>query len=271
MGNLLERLHASFFLYIMSTPSSFLKIGSYLPSVVLIAAALMCGGLREWVSAGWVELEDRHPSGEKGRDASIVTTSKKWVPRRRDLLGAFVVTAASHLVGLALFVIISQAWFDNRQLVRSSILVYLINLFSCQRFIIPPVCWITLMLAPWKSLSAGNSVPTAPLYMPLKAINMCLASTLISVSSVLNFSLAALLAVTLGVPLSLASPSDTLPLRGIKCALYATLALGWLAFDGEVNQAIWDWQVLGVWFSPLVCLVYVPFVLQAGIVSSLSP
>ena len=107
--------------------------------------------------------------------------------------------------------------------------------------------------------------------MPLKAINMCLASTLISVSSVLNFSLAALLAVTLGVPLSLSSPSDSLLSRGIKCALYTILAFGWLAFDGEVRQAIWDWQVLGVWFSPLVCLVYVPFVLQAGIVSSLSP
>jgi glycosylphosphatidylinositol transamidase len=256
MSNLLERLHASFFLYIMSTPSSFLKIGSYLPSAVLIAAALMFGGLREWVSAGWVELEERHPSREKGRDADIVIASKKkWVPRRRDLLGAFVVTAASHMVGLALFVTISQAWFDIRLL----------------GFIIPPMCWITFLLVPWQSLSPASSVPTAPLYMPLKAINMCLASTLISVSSVLNFSLAALLAVTLGVPLSLASPSNSLPSRGIKCAFYTILALGWLAFDGEVKQAIWDWQVLGVWFSPLVCLVYVPFVLQAGIISSLSP
>jgi len=39
MSNLLERLHASFFLYIMTTPSSFLKIGSYLPSAVVIAVA----------------------------------------------------------------------------------------------------------------------------------------------------------------------------------------------------------------------------------------
>ena len=108
----------------MTTPSSFLKIGSYLPSAVLIAAALMFGGLREWVGAGWVELEDKHLSLEKGKDADIATASKKkWVPRRRDLLGAFVVTAASHLFGLALFVIISQAWFDTRQLVRSLVLV----------------------------------------------------------------------------------------------------------------------------------------------------
>jgi glycosylphosphatidylinositol transamidase len=124
MSNLLERLHASFFLYIMSTPSSFLKIGSYLPSAVLIAAALMFGGLREWVGAGWVELEDKHPSAEKGKGADIaIASKKKWVPRKRDLLGAFVATAASHLIGLALFVTISQAWFDIRLLVCSLVLV----------------------------------------------------------------------------------------------------------------------------------------------------
>ena len=97
---------------------------------------------------------------------------------------------------------------------------------------------------------------------------MCLASTLISVSSVLNFYLAALLAFTFGVPLSLSSPLYSLLSCGIKCALYTTLAFGWLSFDGEVRQAIWGWQVLGIQFSPLVCLVYIPFVLQAGIVSS---
>ena len=124
MSNLLERLHASFFLYIMSTPSSFLKIGSYLPSAVLIAAALMFGGLREWAGAGWVELEDRHPSLEEKKNADIaITLKKKWVPRRRDLLSAFIVTAASHLIGFALFVVISRAWFDIGQLVCSLVLV----------------------------------------------------------------------------------------------------------------------------------------------------
>ena len=129
MSNLLERLHASFFLYIMSTPSSFLKIGSYLPSAVLIAVALMFGGLREWVGAGWVEVEDKYPPLEKGEDTGIaIASKKKWVPRRRDLLGPFVVTATSHLIGLALFMLISQAWFDTRQLVCSLVLSYFIPL-----------------------------------------------------------------------------------------------------------------------------------------------
>jgi glycosylphosphatidylinositol transamidase len=124
MGNLLERLHASFFLYIMTTPSSFLKIGSYLPSAVLVAAALMIGGLREWVSAGWVELEDPHPPPKKGKAVDMVFTSQKWVRRRRDLLDAFIVMVASHLIGLSFFVIISQGWFDIHQSVCPSVLVY---------------------------------------------------------------------------------------------------------------------------------------------------
>ena len=49
----------------MTTPSSFLKVGSYLPSAVLIAAALMFGGLRQWVGARCVESEDKRPSLER--------------------------------------------------------------------------------------------------------------------------------------------------------------------------------------------------------------
>ncbi|KAI9454996.1 Gaa1-domain-containing protein [Lactarius psammicola] len=257
MNNLLERLHASFFFYIMTTPSSFLKIGGYLPSVVLVAASLMFGGLGEWVNAGWVEEKDEHRSPKKEKAVNVTPNSskKKWVARRRDLLDAFMVVVASHLVGLSIFVVIRGAWLDISRLA----------------YIIPPGSWVTLVFCRFALRPSQGSVNTAPLPILLKAINMCLASTLISVTSVLNFSLAALLAITLGVPLSFATPSRSLPVCVMKCALYTTLAFGWLASSGEVTQAIWDWQVLGVWFAPLVCLIYVPFVLQAGVVSGLAP
>jgi hypothetical protein len=75
----------------------------------------MFGGLREWVSAGWVELEDVHPT--PGKEKATDTVSKKWVRRRRDLVDAFMVMVASHLVGFTLFAIICQGWFDIRQMV----------------------------------------------------------------------------------------------------------------------------------------------------------
>jgi glycosylphosphatidylinositol transamidase len=123
MNNLLERLHASFFFYIMTTPSSFLKIGSYLPSVVLVATSLMFGGLREWVNAGWVEVNDGlwPLEKEKYNHGTSNSSKKKWVTRRRDLLGAFIVAVTSHLVGLSIFVvIICEPWLDTTLLVRSS-------------------------------------------------------------------------------------------------------------------------------------------------------
>ncbi|KAI0273306.1 Gaa1-like protein [Gloeopeniophorella convolvens] len=260
MSNLLERLHASFFFYIMATPSSFLKIGSYLPSVVLVATALMFGGLGEWVNAGWVEVEDESltpPAEKKGVDATPPALTKKWVSRRRDLLGALVVVVNSHLIGWNLFVVISRSWFDPSRL----------------EYTIPLACWVALMVIPPAVVSTKSSPPAAeaaPLPIILKAITMWMASTLISVTSVLNFSLAALLAVTLGLPLTFATPSRSLPVRIAKYSLYAALALSWLVFDVGVKQAVWDWQVLGVWFAPLVCLVYVPLVLQAGVVSLLT-
>lgn len=115
------------------------------------------------------------------------------------------------------------------------------------------------------------SSPKAPTYMILKSFNLCLASTVISITSVLNFSLAATLAVTMGVPLTSASPSQSIATRHAKFALYCILALGWLfAAPHEVSQALRNWEVLRVWFAPFVCIVYTPLVLQAGIVCLLS-
>ena len=88
-----------------------------------------------------------------------------------------------------------------------------------------------------------------------------------SVISVLNFSLAATLALALGLPLLLSSPSPSLGLRLAKYSVYTVLGLGWLLFmPSQLEDAVWNWEMLGVWFAPFVCIVYTPLVLQAGIV-----
>jgi len=110
---------------------------------------------------------------------------------------------------------------------------------------------------------------SAPFWLVLKALNLCFASTVISTITVLNFSLAALLAVTLGLPLTF-SCSSTSKLRSrLKGLLYVFLASGWLFFYQETQRAIWNWEILSVWFAPFVCLIYMPLVIQAGIVCAL--
>jgi hypothetical protein len=47
-NNLTERLHASFFLYLLPEPFQFLSVATYLSAPILIAAALTIAGLRLW-------------------------------------------------------------------------------------------------------------------------------------------------------------------------------------------------------------------------------
>jgi GPI-anchor transamidase subunit GAA1 len=114
-----------------------------------------------------------------------------------------------------------------------------------------------------------TSSPTtiSPVHKILKSVNLCLASAVISITSVLNFSLAATMAVLLGIPLIASGPGK---LRHVKIAGYCVLGLGWMFFlRQEVHQAIWNWEVLRVWFAPFVCIVYVPLVVQAAIATVL--
>nr|KIR88098.1 glycosylphosphatidylinositol transamidase [Cryptococcus tetragattii IND107] len=44
-NNLLERLHASYFFYLLPSPNHFIPVGNYLPAAVLLGASLTVGGL----------------------------------------------------------------------------------------------------------------------------------------------------------------------------------------------------------------------------------
>ncbi|KAG5647282.1 hypothetical protein DXG03_000818 [Asterophora parasitica] len=139
----------------MTGPDQFLKIGSYLPSAVLISVAMMFGGLRVWVDAAWTS--SYAINGKGGSEL-------KWSKRRRPVLRVLM----------------------------------------------------------------------------------------ISITTVLNFSLAALLAVLLGVPLSISSSHGPWPIRLAKYTGYTILGLGWLLFaQEELFKAIWDWEILA---AGLVCL-----------------
>jgi glycosylphosphatidylinositol transamidase len=72
INNLLERLHASFFFYLLLHPGWFVKIGNYLPAAILIGAGLTIGGIRMWVQSGWVlGKEGRWTRRARGLDLSL--------------------------------------------------------------------------------------------------------------------------------------------------------------------------------------------------------
>ncbi|KAJ7271988.1 Gaa1-domain-containing protein [Mycena haematopus] len=244
-NNLLERLHASFFFYILTTPERFLKIGSFLPSAVLISVAMMFGGLKLWSDSAWILDTTIHLEKKEGDGVS-----SKWIQRSRPVIPVLGIMLSTHILGGILYSVLMTSWFSNNQTVASIILFLVIAAL--------PLC---ALLVPSQD---ANIV--APVSQLLKALNLCFASTVISITTVVNFSLAMSLAILLGIPLSISSPSHSLPLRLAKFAFYIGLGLAWIFAGEEVRKALWHWEILRVWFAPFVCAVYTPLVLQAGLV-----
>lgn len=254
VNNLLERLHASFFFYILTSPDNFLKIGSYLPSAVLISIAMIFGGLKVWVDAGWICHLDAVPQASE--DVSSVPAVTRWSRRQRPVLKALSIMIITHFLGATLFTLVQRRNFIENRAVASPVAFVIFSLLPSITVLVPHT--------PSHSISSISSV--------LKALNLCLASTVISITTVLNFSLAASLAISLGIPLSISSASDSLHARVAKYTGYMFLALGWLLLgQREIWTAIWHWEILSVWFAPFVSIVYVPLVLQAGLVCLLPP
>ena len=108
MNNLLERLHASFFFYILTTPTTFLKIGHYLPSVILISVATMFGGLRAWVNAGWKKTVSQ--TKDKGQKFIDTEDTFEWETQRRPVLDSLLIMLATHTLGGLIFLSFYSNW-----------------------------------------------------------------------------------------------------------------------------------------------------------------
>jgi len=247
-NNLLERLHASFFFYLLPEPGTFTKIGNYLPSAVVISTAILFSGLRSWVQAGWVEVPV--PGNNSGETKGGQTT--EWERRSRPSLQAVLIILATHAWGVPLYFV--SLW---------EILPRLLALLC--------LCFSVLLAPLFIDKIDLDTKKAAPIWMLLRSFNLCFASAIISATSVLNFSLAAVLAVLLGVPLSFSGPTDDVLTSLTLRLAYMLLAVFWFTPAWKVmDQAVWEWEFLGGYFAPFICIIYVPIVWQAVIVSSLT-
>ena len=113
MNNLLERPHASFFFYLLVGPTTFMKIGSYLPAAVLVSTAMLFGGLGEWVNARWIQVSE--PPIEKGEGGPTGQNRTRWVSRSRPVSTALLVIAGTHLAGVILFYSLTNSLVTSRK------------------------------------------------------------------------------------------------------------------------------------------------------------
>jgi len=121
MNNLLERLHASFFFYVMTSVRTFVKFGGYLASAILVSVSMIFGGLRLWVVAGWEKYENagsvvaKEPITEKEALTKEKTVeSVQWKPRERPVLIVLGVMLATHFAGWVTFLLITSPVVSSR-------------------------------------------------------------------------------------------------------------------------------------------------------------
>ncbi|ELU44818.1 GPI-anchor transamidase [Rhizoctonia solani AG-1 IA] len=250
MNNLLERLHASFFFYILTSAQSFIKIGGYLPAAVIMSVAMTFGGLALWVEASWVQIQIVITDADKNSESSgddHIEHSKKWVKRSRPVVDAFVLAGCTHLSGGAmLFALGTKASMDaftNYPMEYLSILLAMVAL-------------IPWGIAQIPRLNGSSSERVAPLSMVLKSFTLCLGGTITALLSLLNFSLAATTVLLLGVPLSYLPPVRSSKLRSLGASFllvlltppFFGLGFGYINSQAElvrmVRMIIWEWKVL---------------------------
>lgn len=98
LNNLLERLHASSFLYLMTSVDSFMSVGSYLAAPVLVSAGLTFTGFLIWGE-----------NGPRASSAGVALQNEGLELRRAKPLGqAAVAIGVTHLVGGAMFALVAR-------------------------------------------------------------------------------------------------------------------------------------------------------------------
>ena len=71
---------------------------------------MMFAGLGHWVDANWILQKPRADNGEKSEPQSVAPNDI-WVPRSRPVLKSLGIMIVTHVAGVILFFLRTQAWF----------------------------------------------------------------------------------------------------------------------------------------------------------------
>ncbi|XP_074414972.1 glycosylphosphatidylinositol anchor attachment 1 protein isoform X5 [Zonotrichia albicollis] len=250
LNNLLERLHQSYFLYLLPSLSRFVSIGSYVPSLALLLLVLALRALDLWMrlSRG-EEGEGETPPGEA----------------RGSLLWLVPPILVSWGAGTALYLLpvrgqaVATQHFPVGE--AEAVVLALIGIY---------VAGMALPHSTHRALSGGGQRG----WMSLKLVALLALALLLSCLALLNFSLGFLLGATLVPPAAAVRPGgNRLPLAVLlvlttpglslflavlleRELLEAPAGLGeaWQRFLGALGQGLLQEHLHGAHLSPLLCL-----------------
>ncbi|KAI1340668.1 Glycosylphosphatidylinositol:protein transamidase, GAA1 component [Xylariaceae sp. FL0016] len=268
LNNLLEKLHQSFFFYLLMHRERFVSIGTYLPSAMLIAANFTIMAISLWIKSGHPEATG---TGNVPKARGMAEKSTLDQAAERDLFSPMALVVGSHFMGvMPLFI------FNH---LPSDFLAPAFLIFGALNLALPHI-FSNLFRA-----LKGSDLTLQHFYLA-KCFSLLLLGMFLSSLATLNFSLA-FLAGTLSSPLSFTRPwSDNSPARYGYTALLAlcsppTIVLAgsmWFSaatggnlglIDGlsvVLQEAAFGWDIWGMYTPLIVWCVWWPAWLVGSVV-----
>ncbi|KAI1412696.1 Glycosylphosphatidylinositol:protein transamidase, GAA1 component [Hypoxylon sp. FL1857] len=254
LNNLLEKLHQSFFFYLLIHKHRFVSIGTYLPSAMLVAVNFTIMAIALWVKSGYKEVEPTETKDEEEKpkiegaedvkgEGEVKPTSKT---AEREVLLPLVLVASCQFLGVVPLFIFNQT--------PSSLLTSVFAIFSLFNAGLPH-------LASYLLTNDTRKPPTAQQYLLIKSFSLLLLGMFLSSLATLNFSLAFIIGL-LSSPLSFTQPWPSSPVARYAYSVFLHALsppavvlvgslLGGVSVQDVLREAAFGWHVWGL-YTPLV-------------------
>ncbi|XP_054888602.1 glycosylphosphatidylinositol anchor attachment 1 protein-like isoform X3 [Poeciliopsis prolifica] len=258
LNNLLERLHQSYFFYLMPSLSHFVSIGYYMPAFGLLAVILLLRALGLWVQLASPPVRAADGVGD------IVQQSSPGV------LSVLTPLVISHLTGAALYILPTRF---------QEIAVEHFPVSETEAVVLTAIAIYTAGLAlPHNTHRLLSGEGTEQGWRVLKLVAVLYLAVLLGCTALINFSLGFILALTLVPVAAFVTPHVPKTLSAIVLVILSpafTLLFsvfffqeleempvsfqdGWLLYLSVISQGILDHYLYGSLVYPLIALMIFP-------------
>ncbi|XP_054888601.1 glycosylphosphatidylinositol anchor attachment 1 protein-like isoform X2 [Poeciliopsis prolifica] len=257
LNNLLERLHQSYFFYLMPSLSHFVSIGYYMPAFGLLAVILLLRALGLWVQLASPPVRAADGVGD------IVQSSP-------GVLSVLTPLVISHLTGAALYILPTRF---------QEIAVEHFPVSETEAVVLTAIAIYTAGLAlPHNTHRLLSGEGTEQGWRVLKLVAVLYLAVLLGCTALINFSLGFILALTLVPVAAFVTPHVPKTLSAIVLVILSpafTLLFsvfffqeleempvsfqdGWLLYLSVISQGILDHYLYGSLVYPLIALMIFP-------------
>ncbi|XP_014672726.1 PREDICTED: glycosylphosphatidylinositol anchor attachment 1 protein-like [Priapulus caudatus] len=191
LNNLLERFHQSFFFYLLPSTDRYVSIGMYMPPFGLIVIPAVIKALALWIQMS-TEQTANDPMDQRRKLSTDGSTSESGDSANKNggatLLSVLPMLTMAHLMGVGLYIFTAPTWLLDmyKQLPTDHLLFYSIMSVGAAALFFP-------------KLVMRHGKPGENIFIPSPDMLRCVAllelSLVLGTTSVMNFSLAAIIGI----------------------------------------------------------------------------